>query len=518
MAQGPSFGGQDILLSLRSRIEHECDAVWSPCGTRVAISQYIGWHPRPYTLTIWNLATGNVQVLAKVPFCHDLHMAWVSGTSWLVWVESSPGADQRHSCQRWRCLDAVTKEEHAVSGQPFEDMRIIRAVGRASLMACVDNLSVVLLTLPDLKPAGTLRSDRRVVLDMQFDFTASHIAITWGSQDLGHQGGSACGGRVDVFSTGTHTSCFRMLSHDVGSEVQWSPASAHLLILSDHRVHMLGLTPLKCTAVPIRASPDDAAFGWVANGSMAIVEGVGARDCYYTATHEYFAILPDGTVGFTFVYTEHGPVFPIGHDKSPIALQGPLSNFRFHRASKAGLELETQDILDRSPVPIKLSMWSMRHFSICQRSIVTKPLQSQHGWVSAPIQLDLDFEAHTVRECRVPCGPVPASAFDFMKAWAIWHPSPMVSKVYALAGRGHDLWLIDGQQHKVLHHWQGKDLLKCAHIKDAAVLETNSTWQRGTWSHSGASLLMVGKWAIIAIDFGSAGPCKPGVQASWAPA
>ena len=92
------------------------------------------------------------------------------------------------------------------------------------------------------------------------------------------------------------------------------------------------------------------------------------------------------------------------------------------------------------------------------------------------------------------------------KSRPIWHPSAAASRSYALGGRGHDIWLIDGHRNRILRHWHGKELLRFVHTKPNILNNrwTETTWRRIVWSENGTKLLLVCPVGSIAIGFG---PC-----------
>ena len=435
--------------------------LWSPCSTWVAMQQY-----RPNaasSLVIWNTVTGAAQEMVELPRGHFLNVAWLPDSSYLVWVKSHDEA-REYTEQSIFCLDVASGQRHQLLNQPYRHWHhkrkpIVSASG--GLLAYVVNNCVKVSRLPNLEDTATLSSllhPRPSVAAMGFNPAATHIAITWDGQwNTGNEEAPPlC---LEVFATDTQSRCFCM-PFNVAVWCSWNPTIHHLLILSSGEgLAMLDVDASRLTPIPIRNSrPLRAASAWTTNGSMAIIRGSKPSRGDGTNSTEYFAVHCDGTVGFTWNYGTCGPKFAQQVSTSlshPRGMPDGLDEYRFHRACSMDLDKEISDILDDGSSAATQN--PRDHISACGRLKVELPSPavalSRHAGLS---HFSIDYLAHSATKHNV--------VSDLMRGCSapIWHPSLVGSQICALTGPEQDVWLVDGQQHRVLQHWQGQDLLQQA--------------------------------------------------------
>ena len=472
--------------------------LWSPCGTWVAMQRC---HPlKGNTLIIWNTMSGETRQGNDRHEGFFLKMAWLPGTSWLLWVTSCNCAHESLQ-QSIFCLNLMTDERHELLGAPDRWQRrhepIIAATG--SMMAYVSNVFIVLLSLPHLKQETILSSsvhDRPCVESMSFCPSAAYIAVCWDGQGHATNAGRPrlC---LEVFDTATHARCFSV-PLESKARCAWSPASSLLYIVTTSATYMLDVASLGCNLVNIAADFTRGSLAWAADGRMAVLlESFSCSPPNASFYGKCIAVLGDGTTTKVTV-DALGPVVMVSTDwQAGIPLLGAYGGLQAHLACRSSSA-------DKFELQKKLrAFWKgndhshhTRFISPCSRLEVKIIVSYQHenmfGWLA---HLALDFAALTAHEEHVTLNSIPASSRP------CWHPAAASSRIYALASDRHGVWLIDGQRHRFLQNLHPMDLLELAHNTLKRSLETNATWHRMFWCQNGTKLLLVGRMGLVALDF-----------------
>ena len=510
--------------------------VWSPCGTWVAleISQFmdsksgmptlVSYHVQ--TLQVWNSVTGATGKLLKSTDSDQLlfiSLAWVPSSSWLLCsTRHMPYArsDDRDGLLSIFCQNAASGKRYKLLEGLCRNLsywhgpsRII--AGKGGLLAWEHGRwrsdgSVMLMSLPHLKHAAMLSSSMplcgREFIDiaaMQFNPDGTWIAICWRNY-LRMTKSLPDAYSVDVFNTHTHARGFSM-PFKREPHLAWAPFSPALLIRAGSTTHLLDVAAMDCTDdVGMPAIMPGVRLAWLSDGSLAAQSQSASRSQDGANPLQNRQIILPGRAPVS--YQKLGlpdPMHASGHFLSPMERmlsdldlgQTCVSNVNGHIHSGIRAFLKAQAL---APGPAHTTT-----LSGCCRLAVSVP----KSCVAQPRlkHFDLNLAAGSAKERCMPPEVIPTSSSP------IWHPSPAASRIYALAGRGHDLWLIDGQQHRVLQHWQGKDLLRkglmdkpelttCTDGLPGHTCVSASFWQEVSWSDDGTRLLLVGSKAMVVIN------------------
>ena len=543
LSQGGSMSNMQVPLAVRAGPSSE---TWSPCNTWVAIvmEESYPWDTAGSTLWIWNRVTGATQKMELVPQSHILTVAWLPASSYLVWVkgDACDGASNRahkYTHQSIFCLDVASQQKHQLLDQPCScqkrDDKSLLALASASalkpvisasacLLAYVQIDCVKLLSLPHLEDIATLTlpvHPTPKVAAMSFNPAGTHIAITWdGKQDFVNftMEPQAPPFQLDVFATDRQSRRFNMpWRSKTAIWYSWNPTISHLLMVSSDEEGLAMLDVDACTLTPFpgwNAGVRRDESPWTADGSMAIVCGSNPRDPLSgrrLEDTEYNTVLCNGTLAFKWIYGTQGPRFLQDNGTTPTPPQGMQDDYRYHRVCLLNLYKETDEMYFQS------SQRHREYLSTCGHLVVTYPRldrdEKEPDGNGELVHLDMDYGAHTATEHLVTAGfrSIPRSSLP------IWHPSPAGQRIYAVIGQRYDVWLIDGQQHRVLRHWRGKDLLRHTPCAIVPLMRTTS-WHRLSWSEDGTKLLLVGYQISIAIDFcspSSRGCSGAPVRSAW---
>ena len=501
-----SHGGSLSFKPLPVGAAYSSSELWSPCGTWVAMRPY--WpETRTSSLVIWNTHTGAAQEMSEYPQGQLLSMAWLPAGPCLAWIRSHTASQYEH--RTIFCMDVTTGERHQVLVQPCQTSQhrqrfIISASG--GLIAYNNNsgqASVVeLASLPHLKKTATLSSPLHPspsVLTMEFNPAATHIAILWdGTLEKANAGAAPfC---LEIIDTQTQACRFsRTFNHAILPS--WSPSNRHLLIARDARglvrdsPLILDVSTWKVTAVPVKTTY--FAVGeptWSATGSTVIIPGSRLDHGNNADCTEFYVVLSNGTVGFKWTYGIQGPRLSCGENTLDSPSEGTLDEYRLCETCLTGLNSEISDILDDHSFNVRLLRRGP--VSSCGRVVVAiDSLDPVTSRLAEVMHFEMDYPAHSATKQSV------LRSYISKSSAPIWHPSLVGSRIYALAGHGHDVLLVDGRQHRVLQHLHGKDLL--SHARGARLTfdtQAGSTW-RISWSEDGTKLLLVGEPIVIAIDF-----------------
>ncbi len=506
------------------------EGLWSPCGNWLAMQQtdenlafHYRWHQPPgstepsyYFTRTSSLVVANMTTMRAHRLCSDLQgrflgLEWLPGSSWLVWAKSH-NLDDSVSCQSIFCLDVATGERRHRLDKLYRVKGFDRPphfATRARLMACAEEHKVQLLKLPSLEPTvsfGSSLPEGTYVAALSFDPAAIYIAICWG-HNAGCLSGIppkfwegkqqppstefGCRFRLDIFNISTMAHCHSSFLSSRPCSL-WSPVESSLLVATES-ICIVNPAARTCVNVSIRPLHCSEVRGaWSANGSTAILRG------WHTSSKDdaddraaWFVILSNGTIISKIKVEAHGPVLIAGDCavKFSPKLLDVLPTFEVYYA---GLYKDIQNIVGAHACicdPKKLHLSDSGHW------VVAPPLH--HDGISPVmlVQLDIDFAARLATSHFVPCSPVPISSRP------VWHPCPEAYHVYALIGENYDVWLIDGQQHRLLQHWDGSKLLRTVPFIDTSDCTTLPTWQRMSWSNDGTKLLLVSSAFVTAIDF-----------------
>ncbi len=472
-----------------------CGHLWSPCGTWVAMQQH-----QPgggSSLVIWNTGSGVVQEVNELPRGKFLKAAWLPASSWLLWVKTKDGSRQLTQ-QNVFCLNLATDERHELVEQPDQLWGhrgpklhpIVTASG--NMMAYVHGVCVVLRTLPKLEHQATLSSTIHGgpwIASMSFSPSASHIAVCWGGEGRVANADSllSC---VEVFATTTHACCFSM-PLETNAQCSWSPASSLLYINTVPATYMLDLASFTCTRVQAEANFLEHSLAWTADGLNAML--LKSFLCSPPNVGFYgtcLAVTRDGTVTEVTVVALGPPVMVSKGGQPCLPLQNAPHAFqcRVARSALMGAKPELAGKLQADLTEPRQCSFISPCGSL-EVKIADSPSEySRHGGL---VHFDLDFEALSVQEHDIVTGPIPRYVHPY------WHPAPAASCIYAIPGSDHDLWLIHGQQHRVLQHWRGADLLKPLHSPGKA----KNACKPIIWSPNGAKLLFVDDKGLVALDF-----------------
>ena len=497
--------------------------LWSPCGTWVALqTEQSAIHqdnlaPSVLTLEIWNTATGAARELMKVirnlrPYRRPdlVTMAWLPNSSWLLWTRSVPDST---NAKLLFCENAASGQRHELLYRPFPkwshlDEFSIAATGRLLAYACARGSCVMLISLPHLKQGAILsapcnKESTQYKLAMRFNPAGTWIAICWVWWDpvagTAHHVHAFC---VDVFNTRTYARAFSLPLKN-WSSFAWSPFSPHLLITTDSMTHMLDVSKLESSdaldAPGMPAFVPDVCLTWLADGSLAVHaqsascmkdDALQLQKCDvvlpgYAPTSQTKLALPD---------LKHAS----GHILSP--LQKMLSNLHLAHICLPDMlaPSDTHEILKACSV--NPGPFQTVNLSPCHRLAV---IVSEYLTWRGLRHFDIDLAAGSSREHCMPVTSPQGSSSP------VWHPSPVASRsrIYALAGRGYDLWLLDGRQHRVLQHWRGKDFVKQGLMgKLVGWIDRQpgcmyASWEEISWSEDGTRLLLKSDAALFSIDF-----------------
>ena len=507
--------------------------LWSPGGAWVAMQQrkqktygrpIASWLDADcYTsfLVVWNTITRRTCKMSDLPNGQFLAMEWLPASSWLVWAKSHSRdyhyQGRRHYGlvdQSMFCSNVATGQRHMHVGTlhrqwSYEQGPCISA--NKGLLAYAGCGSVVLLTLPGLEQTAilvTLPSFRGSVKSMSFDSAGTYIAVCWDSSfaidpDTQHMGGRY----FVVFDTATCAQCFNLPLYG-HVHFSWCPTSPHLLISGyttdlDLSILMLDLGTSKCALVPVSLPrPCGPAFFWSADGAFALLYEYEWHADMNTALC-CSALQRDGTVASRWDLNPMGPASSSGGSQHLIPPHKLLGTLCPSPHCNIGVWQEINHILHPHGLQFEYrpDLYGNGVISPCMRTIVGVPLRSNAGPDNVRLtQVDLDFAAHSASEHHVPVGPIPRGSHP------IWNPR--ASRVYALMGERYDIWLVGGQQHKLLYHGEGRKLLKLAHAveKDSEMCDWHR-WEHIAWSPDGSKLLLMNwrRQIVIAVAFGDQG-------------
>ncbi len=519
--------------------------LWSPCGTWLAMQQYdekvVGNDKRTWvtlvtsnhaplecylsqacSLVVGDMTTMRAQRVCSIPKGRFLALEWLPGSSWLVWAKSD-NLYKSTSRQSIFCLDVATGKRHQRRDKPYRVNWLAHRpciAATAGLMACAEEHKIQLLKLPSLEPMasfGDSLAKGSFVAAMSFDPSAAYIAVCWGRNTCQHPGfllpgrpglppsfdnfdetlkpGLGCAFRLEVFHVSTMKRQLQLYSASKPC-CTWSPVKPLLLIASDCiRI----LDAVAGTYVSVAVEPSDhskVADTWSADGSMLALQGrqIGSGD---RQDHPWacFFILPNGIIYSMFRWEACDPVVTcIDSDVPPaclvdLLLSCPLYGFYLVKDIRNMLAACTS-------VPRYRPDCQELYRSHGGHWVVAQPLHRTRCGPTKLLQLDLDHASRSARLHLVPCGAVPQSSRP------VWHPLPEADGIYALIGEDHDVWLVDGQHHRLLQHWEGSKLLR-SDTSVAAGTHRPDTWQRISWSEDGTKLLLVSSGNVIAIDFDS---------------
>ncbi|KAK9839069.1 hypothetical protein WJX74_008724 [Apatococcus lobatus] len=406
---------------------------WSSCGRWVAADQS---QPQSH-LTIWDTLSNTYQEIEILPHGRFLTLTWLPASTWLLYVKA-------HTCgheftkQSIFCQRMQSGEKRELLDRPHRHWRGQHVPAIAStghVMAYVHSVCVVLLELPGLKHCGTLSPaipGRSNVAAMGFNPAATQLAVCWEGNALDQRSAAFC---LDVFDVQTKSRVFAM---PCGSNIEfaWAPTSSHLLISSKIGVVLLNMGTLDAQKLPIIANSwlsssnrASRSLVWTAKGDFALVCGRATSQQFLPAM--CFAIQLDGHIHDQFSCPRRA--FTV--DCVGVRL---LPSNHFHQMCHAQMVDMSWDVGQAPPL-----------MSRCARLAVTLPTTFRDPRQWRVTHTGLDSTGLINQVLHMPL-PGVRSGFPFA-----WHPSQALTCVYAVAGKGHDLWLVDGRQHRSLQHWSG---------------------------------------------------------------
>ncbi len=524
--------------------------LWSPCGTWLAMQQYDeevveghsckwqlfksdaappGYHvSQACSLMVGNMTTMRACRLCSIPKGSFLALAWLPGSSWLVWAKSH-NIDDGTSGQSIFCLDVATGKRHQRMDKPWRVNWLQHApciFATARVMACAEEDQVQLLRLPSLKPMASFADSWHkgaYVAAVSLDSSGAYIAICWGhnafqpcgippdfwdfdeflqepkSPDL------SCAFRLSVFHVPTMKRQFQLYSASK-PRCSWSPVKSRLLIASDC-IRILDAEAGTYVRVAIEPSECSRIAGaWTLEGGMAVMRGrqIGSGD-QRQPSEACFVILANGIIFATIRSQAGGPI--LTDIDGDIVINPPaclLDMVRLYPAYGGYLFKDIQNILRACQHPPRPHSWEF-YSQLGGHCVVAPPLCRTNSGPIKLIQLDIDFATRSASSHLVPCNPVPQSSTP------VWYPLQEACGVYALIGEDYDVWVVDGQHHRLLQHWEGRKLMRSETCVSAGK-PMPQTWHRISWSSDGTKLLLVSSNIVTAIDFGfplSASPALP---------
>ena len=467
-------------------------AMWSPCGRWVALQQV---QPQSH-LIIWDTQSNSSQEIMTLPQGHFLKIAWLPGTSWLLYVKTHNDVHEFTHQSIW-CHDMASGEVRDLLDRPHRHWhgRHVPAVASTGhVMAYVHRVCIVLLELPFLNHRGTLSPavcSMSNVAAMGFNAAAAQLAVCWQTNAVAANNGAFC---LDIFDLASHSRIFTLPCH---SELNfcWSPTSSNLLISTGDEVILLDTANLCCRYLPKipghqgALHPPSQALLWTAPGDMALVRSKFRVRPRYASISQCYAVQLDGRIMDSWPWPWPMRVGP--QDVGLLVLP--------HRHVPGIRDAWMVDTFwDADPPPLSPSALGSEVFiSRCTRLAVQLPNDSwnpQHlDWQTT--HADIDSAGVVRKVLRMPLHGVQLSAVF------VWHPAPASSRVYAVAGREHDVWLVDGHLHRVLQQWSGSALFATQQAPRKARQSAGHSWASITWSNDGAQLLLSCACTALVIDF-----------------
>ncbi len=292
---------------------------------------------------------------------------------------------------------------------------------------------------------------------------------------------------LEVFDTVTCLRCFSMPLQPRQTYL-WSPASSHLLINDSH---LLDLSTLECKHLDIgQIDGKSRPLAWTADGSMLVMLTSLAPNCqpakwsgaspWGTGT----AMLCDGTIA-EIVVTEISPSVMVtlanGVSTFPLGMPAAL-----RRHLVRGVDSSSELALCSAGYAFGTGFSSP-----CSRLQVQWYLDVRCMHLS---HIALDFGTRSMQVSHLQLGSISAETSPF------WNPAPAAWWIYALVGVHYDIWLIDGNCHRVMQHWPGKELLG-DDVDSGQPTGNHPTWHHITWCESGTKLLLTSAKGCIVLDF-----------------
>lgn len=494
-------------------------AKWSPCGRWVAQEQI-----DPSQLIVWDSQTNSTLKLDIMPDGSFLDFSWLPASAWLVYSKVSPLLYRPGQCQDFRkqsifSHNMASGEQWDLVDRPYRQCNGTHMICHkptiapsGHVMAYVHSVCVVLLELPTLKQIGTLfpaKSSRYMhfnVAAMSFNPAGAQLSVCWAmtcrqlsiGSLLEFDNKAFC---LDIYNVASATWIFHLPSRSYVN-ISWAPTSLHLLMSTkESGVLLLSTSKLELVSLPIDATNWFSALYsktllWSDRGDLALVHG---RSRYLRDRRLCFAIQMDGSIAqqWSSSFFERLAGFFDGH---PLPYQQARCYFGDPAVQHAltAKMFRGPDMLPMSNTDSNLAHHeSLYYLSRCGCLAVTLP-NSLRDPQERIRHADVDASGMVTRLLYIPLPGVQRfSAFT-------WHPLRALSCVYAVAGRRHDLWLVDGHKHKVLRHWPGSVLLAAQHVPWSAWNSASSaycsSWSMLSWSADGANLQMRCPCAMLVID------------------